>query len=349
MLPRACKIAPRSDSANERTKKACRKKRSVGKKGFALLIVLWILAVLIVMVLSFSVTTRSNTYGLLAFKEGMEKKFFAEAGIDRSIMEIIYNTVNQGQTLALVGKEVWKLDGTYYNADMEDGSYRVRIIDESGKISLNGMTDSSGIILKNLLINQGVSTENADIIVDSILDWKDEDDLHRLNGAENDYYMSLPKPYKARNADFETLDELILVRGITPQILYGDGKNKGIIQFLSIRNKSPQINMSVAPAEILAALPGMNAAMVARIIEFRSLSAIRGVEDIQTIIGDSYTAMAPFIVFSQEGGAPSSYTIEATGYKGDKKKGYGILATISFDGPHKYHYVYYKSPAELSP
>jgi general secretion pathway protein K len=188
------------------------------------------------MVLSFSVTTRSNTYGLLAFKEGMEKKIFAEAAINRSVMEIIYQTVNQGQTLTLVGREVWKLDGTYYNADLEDGSYRVRIIDESGKISLNGMTDSSGIILKNLLINQGVSTENADIIVDSILDWKDEDDLHRLNGAENDYYMSLPKPYKAKNADFETLDELILVRGITPQILYGGNNNK--VSFISCQSKT---------------------------------------------------------------------------------------------------------------
>ncbi len=332
------------DITNVRNKKACR-----GKKGFALLVVLWILAVLMVMVLSFSVTTRSDTYGLLAFKEGMEKKYFAEAGINRSIMEIIYHSVNQNQTTTLAGREVWRLDGTYYNSDMNDGGYRVRIIDESGKISLNDMTESSGIILKNLLINQGVAQENADIIVDSILDWKDEDDLHRLNGAEDDYYMSLAKPYKARNADFETLDELILVRGITPQILYGDGKNKGIIHFLSIQNKSPQINFSVAPEEILAALPGMNAAMVDRIKELRAVTEIRGVEDVQNILGDSYNAMAPFIVFSQEGGTALVYSIEATGYKGDKKKGYGILATVSFDSLQKYHYVYYKSPAELSP
>jgi hypothetical protein len=105
----------------------------------------------------------------------------------------------------------------------------------------------------------------------------------------------------------------------------------------------------VAPEEILSALPGMNAAMAAKIMEVRSLAEFRGVEDIQTIIGDSYSQMAPFIVLSQEGGSPSSYTVEAAGYKEDKKKGYGIMATISFDGPQKYHYVYYKSPAELSP
>lgn len=338
-----------SDISVEGTDKACRKSNPAAKKGFALLVVLWVLAVLIVMVLSFSMTTRSDTYGLLAFKEGMENKFFAEAGIERSIMEIIYHTVNQNQTLTLVGREIWRLDGTFYNANMVDGAYRVRIMDESGKISLNGLTDSSGIVLKNILTNQGITQENADIIVDSILDWKDEDDFHRLNGAESDYYMSLPKPYKARNADFETLDELIMVRGITPQILYGDGKNKGIIYFLSIQNKSPQVNISVAPEEILAALPGINAAMAARIMEFRALSEIRGVEDIQEILGDSYTAMAPFIIFSQEGGMAPIFTIESTGYKTDKKRGYGILATISFDSTNKFHYVYYKSPAELSP
>ena len=96
----------------------------------------------------------------------------------------------------------------------------VRIFNESGKISLNGLTDASGIMVNNLLVNLGSPPEEANRIVDSILDWKDEDDLHRLNGAESDYYQSLPHPYKARNADFESLEELLLVKGVTPDILY---------------------------------------------------------------------------------------------------------------------------------
>ncbi len=318
------------------------------EKGIALLVVLWVLTVLIVMVLSFSVMTRADTYGLLSFKEGMEKKYLAQAGVDRGIAEIIYRSVNQNQTMTLVGKEVWRMDGTSYSVDMGDGGYQLRIIDEAGKISLNGMTDSSGIILKNLLINQGILPENADIIIDSILDWKDADDLHRLNGAENDYYLSLPNPYKPRNADFETLDELILVRGITPQILYGNGKMRGIIHFLSLTNTSPQVNINVAPVEILAAVPGMNAAMVTRIIEFRKTTEISSIEDVKDIIGDSYPVMAPYAVFAP-GGQVAAYTVESTGYKGNRKTGYAILATVSFDSPHKYHYAYYKSPAELTP
>lgn len=318
------------------------------QSGIALVIVLWILAILMVMVFSFSVMTRGETYGLLAFKDGMEEKLHAEAGINRGIMEIIYRSVNQNQSVTYAGKEVWRLDGTPYDVQGGDGGYRVRIMDETGKISLNSLTDSSGIILKNLLINQGVTPENADIIVDSILDWKDGDDLHRLNGAESDYYMSLPNPYKARDANFETLEELILVRGMTSEILYGKDQKKGIIKFLSIHSTTNQISINAAPKEILASLPGMNAAMVDRLMEFRAVTEIHGLEDIKEIIGDSYPLMAPYTTFTSVTGGPF-YSIEATGYKGNRKTGYAIAATVTFDGPHQYHYLYYKSPADITP
>ena len=50
------------------------------------------------------------------------------------------------------------------------------------------LTDANGIILNNLLVNLGIPGEDANTIVDSILDWKDADDLHRLHGAEDTYY-----------------------------------------------------------------------------------------------------------------------------------------------------------------
>jgi general secretion pathway protein K len=315
------------------------------QKGIALLIVLWVMMILMVTVFSFSVMTRAETYGTLSFKEGTEKKFLAEAGIERGIMEMIYRSVNQNQTVTLVGKEVWKLDGTAHTVDTGGSGYFVRVVDESGKISLNSLTDTSGIILKNLLINQGVSPENADIIVDSIQDWKDADDLHRLHGAESDYYLSLPNPYKAGNAPFETLEMLILVKGVTPEILYGTDKKKGIIHFLTLYSTMSQININAAPKEILAALPGMTADMADRIVELRASSEIRGIEDIKDIIGSSYTQTAPHVSFAP-GSASRAYTVEATGYKGNQKKGYSILATVTFDSLQQYRYVYYKCPVE---
>jgi general secretion pathway protein K len=318
------------------------------QSGIALLVVLWILTILMVMVFSFSVMTRGETYGLRAFKEGMENKFLAEAGINRGILEIIFRSVNQNQSVTLTGKELWRLDGTPYDIPVGSESYRVRIIAETGKIALNSLTDISGIVLKNLLINQGVAPESADIIVDSILDWKDGDDLHRLSGAESDYYMSLPNPYNARNANFETPEELILVRGITPEILYGNGQKKGMINFLSISSATNQISINAAPKEVLLAIPGMDAEMAERIMDLRGVTEIRGADDVREIIGDSYPLMAPYISFSPVDESPA-YSIEAIGYKSNQKAGYGIGAVIIFDSPHQYHYLYYKSPADITP
>jgi general secretion pathway protein K len=315
------------------------------ERGIALLIVLWVMAILMVVGLSFSVMIRAEGYGALAFREGMEKKRLAEAGIERGILEIIYRSVNRNRTVTPEGRETWKLDGTAYAVDMGKGGFVVRVIDESGKISLNGLTDSSGIIVKNLLMHQGVSRENAETIVDSILDWKDADELHRLHGAESDYYRSLPKPYASRNADFETLEELILVRGMTPEILYGTEKTKGVIHFLTVHGKTGRININAAPKEILLALPGMDAEMAERIIEFRNVSEIKGENAAPEIPGAASPPMAPHA--SAMSGASRTFTVASTGYLDDPKKGRSILATITFDGSHRYWYVYYKSPAEI--
>ncbi len=314
-------------------------------RGIALLIVLWVMAILTVTAFSFSVMTRAESYGTLAFKESAGKKLLAEAGIERGVMEIIYRSVNQNQSVTLEGMEAWKPDGTPHAVDTGNSGYIVRLMDESGKIPLNGLTDSSGIILKKFLTDRGISSEQADIIVDSILDWKDADDLHRLSGAESDYYLSLAKPYKARNADFETLEELILVKGVTPEILYGTSDTQGMLPFLTVYGKAGQINMNAAPKEVLAALPGMDAAMVEKIVELRKSSEIREEDVLKDLLGAAYPLIASYA--SAGTGASTIFTIASRGYTDDEKKGYPIRATISFDRSNEFHYVYYKSPAEF--
>ena len=53
------------------------------------------------------------------------------------------------------------------------------------------------------------------------MDWRDPDDFYRLNGAENDYYHSLSEPYECKNGDLDTIEELLLVRGVTTELYYG--------------------------------------------------------------------------------------------------------------------------------
>jgi general secretion pathway protein K len=313
--------------------------RDASERGIALLVVIWVLTILMVIVFSFSFMTRTESQSTLAYKEGMERRFLAEAGIERGIMEVSYANLFRNQQVILEGKETWRTDGSLYKGELASGNYHVRITDESGKIDINALTDASGIIVKNLLMNAGVKEADADTIVDSILDWKDPDDLHRLNGAEDDYYSSLPTPYLAKDANFDTVEELILVKGVTPEILYGTESGKGIIEFLTVNGKSPRINVLAAPLEVLVAIPGITPEVADDIISKR--------ESIEGQATPAIVLPPESLPFAAVGGVGTTFTIESVGRKGTEKGGYAVRATVAIEQNNKVKYLYYKSPATV--
>jgi type II secretory pathway component PulK len=103
--------------------------------------------------------------------------------------------------------------------------FRYGVTDEGGKINLNTILalDSSGQIAYNMLIKLPNMTPD---IANAILDWIDPDDTPRANGAENAYYQSLTPPYRCKNGPLDSLEELLLVRGVTPQLLWGNDWNR---------------------------------------------------------------------------------------------------------------------------
>ncbi|MDY6954264.1 MAG: type II secretion system protein GspK, partial [Thermodesulfobacteriota bacterium] len=83
-------------------------------------------------------------------------------------------------------------------------------------------------------------------IVDSVMDWIDrEDDLLRLDGAEDDYYMSLERPYHCKNGPLDSPEELLLVKGITPELFYGTEESLGIAPYISVFGHG-RININTA-------------------------------------------------------------------------------------------------------
>jgi general secretion pathway protein K len=311
------------------------------ERGIALILVLWIVVILSMAALSLSLLTRSEALATLSAKEETENKFLAEGGIRRGVMELFYRHANRNRQVVLEGFEVYQCDGRAYTAEMADGHYRIRIADESGKINLNALTDNSGIVLKNLLMNNGVADETAVIIVDSILDWKDKDNLHRLHGAEDEYYQSLARPYKAKNAPFDSLEELVFVRGITRPILQGSAERKGILPFCTIHSTSDKINLLSAPPEVLKAIPGMTDDMVQRIMEYRDLSPAAKGQHIAGWVGGDFSAIAPYVTTVES----NVYSIDAVGYKESEKRHYAIRAIVAVEGAQRYRMIYFKSPA----
>ncbi len=112
--------------------------------------------------------------------------------------------------------------------------------------------------------------DEAVALVDALADWLDADDEERDHGAENGYYAGLATPYRCRNGPLLYPEELLLVRGFSKKLLYGDGDHVGIIGFLTTAGEDGRININTAPAPVLQALADNLAEEdVQRLIEFR--------------------------------------------------------------------------------
>jgi general secretion pathway protein K len=312
----------------------------LSQRGIALLMVMWVLTILMVIVFSFSYLARTETFSSRAFKEGWENKFLAEAGIERAIMELFYRKQNP-QNLEEENQEAWKVDGTEQVGTLGAGYYRVRLLDESGKIDLNQAPE---VILRNLLNGLDLPGEDKELlvntIVDSILDWKDPDDFHRLQGAESDYYQSLPQPYQAKNGSFDTVEELILVKGVTAEILYGKDQKPGLVDFLTVQAKTNKINLNAASKNVLMALPGVTPEIAEALIAFRQGQEIKSLQEIAGLLGEAQAQLAPYATVSPG----NTFTIESRGYKKDNQAGYGIQAKVALEGSNQYRYLSYKNP-----
>lgn len=95
----------------------------------------------------------------------------------------------------------------------DDQSPVFGLTDEAGKININSASYNTLMKLPNM----------TDDVAAAIVDWRDTDETSQPGGAENEYYQSLPEPYTCKNAPFETVEELLLVRNFTRELLYGAG------------------------------------------------------------------------------------------------------------------------------
>ncbi len=124
-------------------------------------------------------------------------------------------------------------------------------------------------MLERLLTALEIDKQERDIIVDSIEDWRDANDLARINGAESDYYLKLPVPYRPRNGNLQDLAELLQIKGITPEIYYGHDDKPGLADLLTVRSRGAMININTAPKLILKAI-GLSDAEIGNIVQARA-------------------------------------------------------------------------------
>lgn len=326
--------------------------------------VLWILMLLSVIVGEFCYTMKTQVNITGNFKETTEAYYIALAGINSVIYEMVHQAVippppadaaDQGED----GEDavLWRINTEIPPINYAGGRIEAWIDNESGRININ-LADRGVLML--MLSGFDLEDEEKEIIADSIMDWRDPDDLRRLHGAENEYYQLLPEPYSSKDGPFDTVEELLLVRGVTPDIFHGRlDRMVTVFPKIAPEEKSDRrkrqtetdfnrLNINAMSPAMWAALPGITEEMIAQIIEFRKEKDFQSMSELGEIVGSDVLAGISGYLNTR----PSSYyTIRAIGKKQDSGIYEGIAATILLDNTisKQYRIVEWKSGISVQP
>ncbi len=291
----------------------CKKMGSIfNSNGVALILTLWVTVLLTIIASSFARMARTEVQIVSNFRDETKAYYFARGGFQQAILALMKQVKTTSRPDQEFTGEWWNIDGTPNTVSFNGGEAEIEVIDEGGKIDINiAMRDD----LTRVFVAYGLEGSERDAIVDSILDWRDENNFHRLNGAEDDYYMSLDEPYEAKDAPFDTVDELLWVKGITPDIFYGkredlaeyltedeEGEDNlavtGLSEIFTVFSKSVKVNINAASLPVLISIPGINKTRALQIIELRKEEGFRDVTDLMKSVAGLTSGIQKFITFS---------------------------------------------------
>ena len=255
------------------------------RRGVALIIVLWVIMVLSLLISGFAFRMHVETQVASFSRKELKAKMLARSGVEIARMQLILDQRSPTEAGFDALNQAWATNADLYvDQPLGEGKYNVTVIDEESKLPINKLSQDQ---LKRLMDVLGIDPSDGDVIVDSILDWIDQDDLHRLKGAENDYYESLSTPYATKDGPLDRVEELLLIRGVTKEIYGGEPATEdaparpGLGDLVSTLS-SGQVNINTAPAPVLQALLGLDDSQISLIMNRRDGSdGVAGTEDDQ--------------------------------------------------------------------
>ena len=184
--------------------------------------------------------------------------------------------------------DAWSMvSGRDLSSLFEQGTLKLRISDLSGRLQVNSLVSArkgeQGAdaataqkmrdILKRLLLSGNfgdIEEHQALEIVDSLTDWIDSDDRESTFGAEESYYRSLEHPYGCKNGPVSFVEELLLVKGMNREFLYGTKDHKGLAPYLTGQGNDGKININTADPLLLQAMePRMTEELAQAMAGFR--------------------------------------------------------------------------------
>ncbi len=214
------------------------------RRGSILIVAIWTVAFLSALMVNVGVRSGMMVHAARKLTDRTQMNQAAWAALEQGIA-----TLKERLRDGLKPKPAWEIQADTF-----------QVQDENRKVSLNS---ASSQVLTALVtqVGGGTKTYTAQEIAAAIVDWRDVDDNPEPRGAESSFYASLNPPYPCKNAPFETVEELLLVRGIDFDFylkfkefvtVFGDGK----------------VNLNTAASQVLQAL-GMSSGLSTKISSFQ--------------------------------------------------------------------------------
>jgi type II secretory pathway component PulK len=186
------------------------------RRGGVMVLTLAVLTGLVAIVAMVASTQRLAFRATLNSLEKERAEIAAEAGVQYALATLATqsktatNLTDEWAELGQLGDEMFLIG---------NNSFRIEIVDAASRLNLNEAS-------REQLQRIGLTDEQ----LDSLLDWRDAELIPRTDGAKDEYYNDLPEPYNAKLQDFDSIDELLLVKGFTPYDLYQPLENAVEIQ-----------------------------------------------------------------------------------------------------------------------
>ena len=249
------------------------------QQGTALIVTLFVVVILTVTVTEFLYETWVDRSLTANFRDGTKGLYALTSGVEaaRAVIVDDYKQDQRNGRYVDTLKEYWAQPAIAI--PLEDTFMFATITDESSKIDLNSLVTQGGYpddkyiaFFRRLLRVR----ELDEAIADYVRDWIDSNDV---GPAESPYYQSLPNPYLCKNARFDTVEELQLVRGVTPEVF------ARLRKFVTIGTGGP-VNINTASREVLMALHGdITPSMADDVIRTRTELPFKDKTEIKNLAG----------------------------------------------------------------
>ncbi|MDO8357042.1 MAG: type II secretion system minor pseudopilin GspK [Nitrospirota bacterium] len=253
------------------------------ERGIALLLTLLVLTLLVALILEFDVEARREYRDAAAFRDNFKATVLARAAVQaaRGVLQQDFIKDKQTGEFFDAPTDIWAFPISNYA--IGDGVLSAQIEDERGKLNLNDLAAGGDLIAKKTKVLRfkrlfELVQVNPDL-VDAIVDWVDQDEVPEASGAEGPYYQTLRPSYRAANAPLQTLLELRLIKGISPEIIQKISK---LVTVYPQEGES-RVNVNTADLLVLQALdPRITQGVASDIIQARPFKTIQDLDRVSS-------------------------------------------------------------------